>query len=251
MTAQAWDGRIVWVTGAAGGIGRAVALAFQAQGAQVLGIDRAFGAEPWPFETVCLDLTQAEAVATFCQQRLAHTARLDVLVHAAGVLRMGCSDELSLADWQACFDTNVSAAFYVLRHLVPQFKRQRHGAIVTLASNAAHVPRLGMAAYAASKAALQSFSRCVALELAPYGVRCNVVSPGTTDTPMLRDMGLDAAGVQRTVDGRPEQFKLGIPLGKVAQPQDIADAVLFLASPQAGHITLHDLVVDGGATLGA
>lgn len=251
MTAQAWDGRIVWVTGAAGGIGRAVALAFQAQGAQVLGIDRAFGAEPWLFETVCLDLTQAEAVATFCQQRLAHTARLDVLVHAAGVLRMGCSDELSLADWQACFDTNVSAAFYVLRHLVPQFKRQRHGVIVTLASNAAHVPRLGMAAYAASKAALQSFSRCVALELAPYGVRCNVVSPGTTDTPMLRDMGLDAAGVQRTVDGRPEQFKLGIPLGKVAQPQDIADAVLFLASPQAGHITLHDLVVDGGATLGA
>jgi 2,3-dihydro-2,3-dihydroxybenzoate dehydrogenase len=251
MTALAWQDQTVWVTGAARGIGREVALAFQAQGARVLGVDRAFGAEALPFETECLDLTQPEAVAAFCQQRLAQTPRLDVVVHAAGILRMGCSDELSLADWQACFDTNVSAAFYLLRHLVPQFKRQRHGAIVTVASNAAHVPRLGMAAYAASKAALQSFSRCVALELAPYGVRCNAVSPGTTDTPMLRDMGLDAAGIQRTVAGLPEQFKLGIPLGKAARPQDIAQAVLFLASPQAGHITLHDLVVDGGATLGA
>ncbi|MCE1187301.1 MAG: SDR family oxidoreductase, partial [Rhodocyclales bacterium] len=99
--------------------------------------------------------------------------------------------------------------------------------------------------------ALVSFSHCVALELAPFGVRCNVVSPGTTDTPMLRGMGLDAEGIRRTVAGLPAQFKLGIPLAKAATPLDIAQAVVFLASPQAGHITLQDLVVDGGATLGA
>lgn len=244
-------GQQVWVTGAGRGIGLEVALAFQAQGAQVLGLDRAFADPALPFDTHCLDLAQPEAVAQFCQQRLAAGPPVDVLVHAAGILRMGCSDELSLADWQACFDTNVSAAFYLLRQLVPQFKRQRHGAIVNIASNAAHVPRLGMAAYCASKAALASFSRCVALELAPYGVRCNLVSPGTTDTPMLRDMGLDEAGIRQTVAGLPAQFKLGVPLAKAARPRDIAQAVLFLASARAGHITLHDLVVDGGATLGA
>ncbi|MGL4409755.1 MAG: SDR family oxidoreductase, partial [Zoogloea sp.] len=161
------------------------------------------------------------------------------------------SDSLSLEDWHACFDVNVGGPFHLLRRLVPGFKARASGAIVNIASNAAHVPRLGMAAYCASKAALVSFSHCVALELAPFGVRCNVVSPGTTDTPMLRGMGLDAEGIRRTVAGLPAQFKLGIPLAKAATPLDIAQAVVFLASPQAGHITLQDLVVDGGATLGA
>ena len=108
-----------------------------------------------------------------------------------------------------------------------------------------------MAAYCASKAALVSLSHCVGLELAAYGVRCNVVSPGSTATPMLQAMLADAAAVERTIAGLPAQFKLGIPLGKIASPGEVANAVLFLASAQASHITLQDLVIDGGATLAA
>jgi 2,3-dihydro-2,3-dihydroxybenzoate dehydrogenase len=101
-----------------------------------------------------------------------------------------------------------------------------------------------MAAYAASKAAAAHFTKCLGLELASSGIRCNVVSPGTTDTRMLR--GLDASS---TVPGQPELFKVGIPLGRIADPCDIAAAVRFLASDQARHITMHDLYVDGGASL--
>ena len=128
---------------------------------------------------------------------------------------------------------------------------QRRGAIVNIASNAAVVPRIGMLAYCTSKAAMAAMSQTVALELAPFGVRCNIVSPGSTDTPMLAGMLGDPAGQRRLVEGLPEQYKLGIPLGKIGRPDDIADAVLFLASDQAGHITMQQIVIDGGATLGA
>ncbi len=101
------------------------------------------------------------------------------------------------------------------------------------------------------KAALVSLSHCVALELAGSGVRCNVVSPGSTATPMLAGMLGSPEGYQRLVDGLPEDFKLGIPLRKIAQPDEIANTVLFLASDLASHITMQDIVVDGGATLAA
>ncbi len=253
-----FSGRRAWVTGAAQGIGLAVAEALHAAGAEVIGLDRRFAARDYPFHTRMLDVGDAMQVAALCTALL-EEGGVDILVQAAGVLRIGDMDELSVEDWHACMDVNASGAFYLLRALVPVFKRQRRGAIVNLASNAAHVPRMGMAAYCASKAALASLSHCVALELAPYGIRCNVVSPGSTDTPMLRGMlgaGADneAAcneGYARTVAGLPQRFKLGIPLAKIATPVEIANTVLFLASDLASHITMQDVVVDGGATLAA
>ncbi len=253
MTLHTMDfrGQRAWVTGAAQGIGRQVALQLHARGAEVIGLDCQFTAEPCGFRCEHLDIAQPAAVAQLCQRLLTEGMAPDVLINAAGILRLGNSDELSLEDWQACLDVNVSGVFYLLRELVPHFKRQGRGAIVSIASNAAHVPRLQMAAYCASKAALVSLSHCVGLELAAYGVRCNVVSPGSTATPMLQAMLADAAAVERTIAGLPAQFKLGIPLGKIASPGEVANAVLFLASAQASHITLQDLVIDGGATLAA
>jgi 2,3-dihydro-2,3-dihydroxybenzoate dehydrogenase len=258
MNNVAFSGRRAWVTGAAQGIGLAVAEALHAAGAEVIGLDRQFAAREYPFRIQTLDVSDAAQVATLCSVLL-DEGGVDILVQAAGVLRIGAMDELSVEDWHACMDVNASGAFYVLRALVPVFKRQRRGAIVTVASNAAHVPRMQMAAYCASKAALASLSHCVALELAPYGIRCNVVSPGSTDTPMLRGMlgaGTDneaayREGYARTVAGLPDQFKLGIPLAKIATPVEIANTVLFLASDLASHITMQDVVVDGGATLAA
>jgi 2,3-dihydro-2,3-dihydroxybenzoate dehydrogenase len=246
-----FTGKTVWVTGAGQGIGRQVALRFAQAGAEVIGLDRQFADEPYPFRTQWLDVTDYVQVERICRQLLAEQPRVDVLVNGAGVLRLGASDLLSIDDWHACMDVNASGPFYLFRQLVPVFREQRGGAIVSIASNAAHVPRMQMAAYCASKAALVALNHCIGLELAGHGVRCNLVSPGSTDTPMLRAMLVDEAGFKRTIDGLPSQHKLGIPLGKIANTDEVANAVLFLASDLASHITLQDLVVDGGATLSA
>jgi 2,3-dihydro-2,3-dihydroxybenzoate dehydrogenase len=95
------------------------------------------------------------------------------------------------------------------------------------------------------------FTRCLGLELAEYGIRCNIVAPGSTMTPMQTGMWADESGADRVIAGVPEQFKAGIPLGKIATPEDIANAVLFLLSDRAGHITMTDIYVDGGATMRA
>jgi len=244
-------GKRVLVTGAASGIGRRIAERFCDAGADVTGLDRLAGDPGLPFRLVQVNLADAGQVEFACDTLRAENDHLDILVNAAGVLRTAPAEELTPEDWQACFAVNASGPFYLMRHWIPVFKAQRAGAIVNIASNAAHVPRIGMSAYCASKAAMTSLSHCIGLELAPYGVRCNIVSPGSTDTPMLSDMVGGSTGYQRLVSGLPDRFKLGIPLGKIANTDDIAETALFLASDMAGHITLQDIVVDGGATLGA
>ena len=159
-------------------------------------------------------------------------------------------DTLTIEAWQQTFEVNTFAPFYFLKHLSPHFRSKRVGSIVMVSSNSAHAPRINMAAYGASKAAFTSFSKTVGLELAEYGVRVNIVSPGSTATPMLRQLWKDDSGEQQTIHGNLAQYKVGIPLQKIALTEDIANAVMFLISDQASHITMHDLVIDGGATLG-
>ncbi|AIT46649.1 2,3-dihydroxybenzoate-2,3-dehydrogenase [Salmonella enterica subsp. enterica serovar Newport str. CVM22443] len=243
--------KTVWVTGAGKGIGYATALAFVDAGARVIGFDREFTQENYPFATEVMDVADAGQVAQVCQRVLQKTPRLDVLVNAAGILRMGATDALSVDDWQQTFAVNVGGAFNLFSQTMAQFRRQQGGAIVTVASDAAHTPRIGMSAYGASKAALKSLALTVGLELAGCGVRCNVVSPGSTDTDMQRTLWVSEDAEQQRIRGFGEQFKLGIPLGKIARPQEIANTILFLASDLASHITLQDIVVDGGSTLGA
>ncbi|WP_370978706.1 2,3-dihydro-2,3-dihydroxybenzoate dehydrogenase [Agaribacterium sp. ZY112] len=241
----------IWVTGAGRGIGLETAKAFCQAGATVTGFDLAFEEQHYPFSTCLLDLRSPEQIACVCQDKLNKDKQVDVLVNAAGVLRLGNLDELSGDDWQACLDVNVSSVFYLVQQLNKTFKQQKNSVIINIASNAARVPRMKMAAYCASKAALESLSHCIGLELAEYGVRCNLVSPGSTNTPMLQSMLADEDALARTLKGSLATYKNGIPLGKLAQPKDIASSVLFLASDMAGHITLQNLVIDGGATLSA
>jgi 2,3-dihydro-2,3-dihydroxybenzoate dehydrogenase len=252
MTSWRFTDQVIWITGAGQGIGRHLATHLSELGATVIGLDKHFPNLTYPYSTHIVDLAQPAEVMDICQTLLQRYPRLDALVNVAGILTIGPLEHLSIKDWQHCFDVNVSGAFYLFQNTIPRFKAQKQGVIVSVASNAAHVPRQGMAAYGASKAALVSLTLSVGLELASFGIRANVVSPGSTDTPMLQGMlNGDPMAYQRIIDGLPEDYKLGIPLKKIATEQDITNTILFLLSTLAGHITLQDIVVDGGATLGA
>lgn len=255
MNLEALDfhGKTVWVTGAYQGIGRTVAEAFAKRGADVIGFDKKLTGDERDlgFFPVHVDLALEDSVERAVSSVLQGRETVDVLVHAAGILHLGTVESLPMDAWSELLAVNVTGAFLMLKRVAPLLKRQRRGAIVAIGSNAAHVPRTEMIGYCASKAALASLCRCVGLELAPYGVRCNTISPGSTDTPMQRALWRTADDTPQVVRGAPEQYRLGIPLGKLATTQDIANLAVFLASDLAGHLVLQDIVVDGGATLGS
>lgn len=243
--------KIAWVTGANQGIGAEILHQLIAQNIYVVAFDLVTSQiECLPnVEAYPCDVSNQQQVASLCQDLLQRVAP-DYFINVAGVLFLAEHQALPLEQWQQTFAVNVFAPYFFLRELSPYFKQRRRGCLVMVSSNSAHVPRVNMSAYGASKAALTSFSKTVGLELAEYGVRVNIVSPGSTATPMLHQVCNDASGEQQTLKGHFQQYKVGIPLQKIATPQDIARAVLFLISDHAAHITMHDLVIDGGATLG-
>jgi 2,3-dihydro-2,3-dihydroxybenzoate dehydrogenase len=251
------DGKVAVVTGAAQGIGAVVAHTLAGHGAVVAAVDRneaalketvrgIDGARAYPADVS--DSASVEQMVSAVEREL---GPVGILANVAGVLRLGELVEISDETWSSVFAVNTRGVFNVSRAVARRMIRRGGGAIVTVSSNAARVPRTGMGAYAASKAASTALTKTLGLELAGHGIRCNVVSPGSTDTPMLRGMWTGPASVTSTVDGDPAAYRVGIPLRKLAQARDIAEAVAFLASDQASHITMHDLCVDGGAALGA
>jgi len=254
------ENKIAVVTGAAGGIGTAIARMLAESGVVVAAADldadrlkemvEKLAAEGWRARAFPVDVTisaDVEAMVAAVEEQL---GPIDFLVNAAGVLRLGNVAQYSADDWRTTFAVNVDGVFHLCKAVVNRMVVRQRGAIVTVASNAAGTPRTQMAAYAASKAAATMFTKSLGLEVARHGIRCNLVAPGSTDTPMLTSMWQDDSGSVGTIEGRPDAFRVGIPLGKIATPDDVADAVMFLLSERAAHITLHDLTVDGGAALG-
>ncbi|WP_225726898.1 MULTISPECIES: 2,3-dihydro-2,3-dihydroxybenzoate dehydrogenase [unclassified Nocardia] len=252
-------GRVAVVSGAAGGIGAAVADGLSRAGAVVAALDRdesgltettarltTRGGRVHPYRVDVADEAAVEAAGARIEAELGPVA---VLVNVAGVLRTGVVAELTSADWAATFAANTNGVFHLSRFAARTMRRRRAGAIVTVGSNAAELPRIGMAAYAASKAAATQFTKCLGLELAPYRIRCNVVSPGSTNTAMQQALWQDGDGLAKAVAGDPLAFRTGIPLGRIAEPEDVARLVTFLVSDDARHITMQNIYVDGGASL--
>lgn len=251
--------KVALVTGAAQGIGAAVARAL-AGDAVIAALDvqegkvaalaaelRERGARAMAFAANVGDSAAVERAVDTIEREL---GPIGILVNVAGVLRTGSVVSFSDEDWAATFSVNTHGVFHVSRAVARRMVPRQEGVIVTVGSNASGVPRMQMAAYAASKAASTMFTKCLGLELARYNIRCNVVSPGSTDTAMQRGLWADENGAQAVIAGSPESYRVGIPLRRLASPEDVADAVSFLVSERARHITLHDLYVDGGATLG-
>jgi len=252
--------QVAVVTGSAQGIGAAVTRILAEKGVIVAAIDNnaaklhktvdALQRAGYRVAAFPLDITDSKAVASAIKQIEQQLGPIQYLVNVAGILRMGEITALQENDWMATFAVNVHGVFYLSQAVSKRMVERNSGAIVTVGSNAAKIPRVSMAAYAASKAAVVMFTKCLGLELAKHHIRCNVVSPGSTDTDMQRILWTSPGDAAKVIAGSPDTFKTGIPLQKIATVSEIAAAVLFLLSEQASHITMQDLCVDGGAILG-
>src|SRR5712691_7410718 len=254
--------RVAAVTGAASGIGRATALALSHQGARVALCDRnapglaevakIIREQDGQARVLDLDVSDQGQAARAIDGIVQDWGRLDVLVNAAGIIGSGTSRGpvigIAEQDWDRILDVNLLGTVYCAQAAARHMMRQRSGRIVNIASIAGAIPRINAAAYSVSKAGVRMFTKCLALELARHGITVNAVAPGPIDTPMLGPEG-DQQVRARFLAGTPENFRLGVPLGKLGKPEDVASAIVYLVSEEAHHVTGAILNVDGMAQL--
>ncbi|MGI5208052.1 SDR family NAD(P)-dependent oxidoreductase [Spirillospora sp. CA-108201] len=246
-----FDGRIVLITGGAGGIGRATAHAFAREGATAVlaGRDAAALAEAVKeigsdrADHVVADVSDPASAAGMVEAVVRRHGGLHVAVNNAGILgAAGPVADIDTAAWNDVLAVNLTGVFLSMKHEIAHMRAHGGGSIVNVASNiGAHGRRPGLAAYAASKAAVSVLTRTAALDHVADGVRVNAVSPGATDTPMSLLPG-------ETPAERAERMRASAPSGRVAGTSEVAETVLWLASDASSHVVGHDLVVDGGAT---
>lgn len=240
--------RVAVVTGAAQGIGKAVAQILNQSGAIVAEIDIKFNSNN--NQQYRVDISNAEELTRTIESIEADLGPISYLVNAAGIIKTGPLLKASLLDWIKVFNVNTFGAFNVCSAVAKKMLPRNKGAIVVIGSNASVMPRMDMGVYAASKASTEQMVKCLGLELAENNIRCNIVAPGSTDTEMQRQYWKNGVGAEDVINGSPEKYRLGIPLKRIAQPENIANVVLFLLSDASSQITLETVVVDGGATLG-
>jgi 3-oxoacyl-[acyl-carrier protein] reductase len=240
----------VLVTGGTRGIGRAVVEAAAEAGARVAftyhssteaaeEIEAQLAEEGTEAQSFQSDAASTDAAAEVVEAVTDAFGSLDVLVNNAGITRDGLLLRMSEADWDATMETNLKSVFNFSKAAYKPMMRQRAGRIVNLSSVVGLAGNPGQTSYAASKAGIVGFSKSLARELASRGVTVNVVAPGYVETDMTDELP----------DRAREAMKGQVPLGRPAQPEDVAQAVLFLASGAAGYITGHVLHVDGGMAM--
>lgn len=248
------------ITGAAKGIGAQVSLDLLKQGSKVIMLDidsmaLSNFAKPlqlkYPNKVYYfnLDLTDKWQVTQLLDMIEQDFGDINHLVNCAGILHLNSILDITSDELEKTIAVNMSGAFFIIQAIAKKMAKQGYGSIVAVGSICLYPPK-NMAAYCASKAGIHMLIRCLGLELAQLGIRCNIVSPGSTRTQMQTQMWNEKYNEQDTISGELTSFRMGIPLNKIAETSDISDAVLFLLSDKAKHITMQDLRIDGGATLG-
>lgn len=244
-------GRVAIVTGGTRGIGKAIVWALAKEGAKVAFVYRS-QEELAQRQVHDLSLDQRESLAiqadvaskpecdAVVEQVIEKWGKVDILVNNAGVIRDGLLAMMTAEQWQEVINTNLNSVFNFCQAVTRPMMSARYGRIVNMSSVAAHFSNPGQANYAASKGGVESFTRCMAAELARRGVTVNAVAPGFIETDMTEAVR-NAAG---------DQIKKAIPVRRLGKPDDIAHAVSFLVSDEASYITGQVLTVDGGLTLG-
>ncbi len=248
MSAQLSD-QIAVVTGAGRGIGRAIALAFADEGADIVCISRTQensektaeeirqkGRKAW---AIAVDVSDPAGVEAAAKQIMDDCGRVDILVNNAGVTRDTLLMRMSEEDWDTVLDTNLKGAFLFHKAFARTFMKQRSGRIINLASVVGLMGNAGQCNYAASKAGLIGFTKSIAREMAPRGINVNAIAPGFIETDMTAVLK----------DEVKEEVLKKIPLGALGQASDIAAAALFLAGPGGRYITGQVLTVDGGMVM--
>src|SRR5439155_9850443 len=241
--------QIAVVTGAGRGIGRAIALKFAAEGADVVCVSRttenaekvaaeirASGKKAWAH---AVDVADLPAVMAASEKILGDTGRVDILVNNAGITRDGLLMRMSEADWDLVLNTNLKGAFAFTKGFSRSFLKQRSGRIINIASVIGLIGNAGQCNYAASKAALIGFTKSVAREMASRGITVNALAPGFIETDMTAALN----------DELRKELLQKILLNSLGQPDDIVNGALFLASPAARYITGEALAVDGGMAM--
>ncbi len=249
-------GQVAVVTGGGAGIGRATCLLLAEQGARVVVAERnpdtgrataaaivAAGGQAWE---LAVDVADESSVMALAQQVEQVHGQLDVLVNNAAVFVLA-GVEATVAQWREVLDVNIMGPALVTKHLVPLLFRGKGKAIVNLGSISSFIAQPGFVTYNATKAAVATMTRCMALDLAPHGIRVNAVCPGTVWTAIVEqrasELGLDRAAADVHPDFGGAQI-----LHRIADPREIAQAIAFLASDEASFITGAQLMVDGGYT---
>ncbi len=239
-----FEKRVAFVTGASSGIGRACALRFVEEGAAVCAVARREERLKDSFESyVVADVRQDDEVRAAVATCLERFGRIDYLINAAGVIGSGGILDTTPEEWERLMSSNVDSVYCVTRHVAPQLVKQG-GSIVNISSVTSLRPYGNLLGYCTSKAAVDMFTQCVALELAPHKVRVNAVNPGVVVTELHT-----VTGTVPDYDAFLERSKSTHPLGRVGQPEEIAALCAFLCSEEAGWITGGIYSIDGGRAL--
>ena len=240
------DGQVALVTGAAAGIGQAVSELFAAQGATLVMLDRSaevvqaarqLGSKH--LGLVC-DVSELKQIQTAVASAEKHTGKIDILVNNAGVALLDMADDVTEARWDATMAINLKAPFFLSQAVARVMARQGRGRIINLASQASVIALERHVAYCASKAAMVSMTEVLAVEWAASGITVNAVSPTVVETALGKQAWAGEVGVA---------MKKKIPVGRFAQPEEIASAILYLASEHAGIMTGSNVIIDGGYTI--
>ncbi len=244
-------GKVVLVTGASSGIGRAAAAKFASEGAKVALVARRadvltvvaheIGAKGGESQVIAADVTRQEEIERVVRETVAAFGGIDVLVNAAGIIGNGTIENTLLADWDYMFNVNARAPFYLIQRALP-YLIERKGSVVNVSSVTGIRAFPNVLAYCASKAAVDQLTHCAALEVASKGVRINAIDPGVVVTQLHRRGGMDEEAYEKFL----EHSKTTHPLGRVGHADEVAELIFFLASPKAGWITGVSYSIDGG-----